>query len=343
MKTITYSFTWSIDNLEKVHDNLVNNSQLFTSGLFRSSDFPSVAWELHVEISRGSSTIYIWLRQIGSNSILNGRVNTKYKIYAIKNRYTQIDIAKSTCKFESQARMGYSEVSMDDVIQFKGHLCLGCEVEVDCYNLTIDLQNTFRNMLAEETFTDCVIKVGDEIIKTHRCVLAQNSEVFRKMFEQNGMTEALNGEVIISDTSPECVRAMLEFFYTGEVAEGDTFYASEFPDAAWELRVNILKDVSCTIWLRQIGPNSVKGLVNTKYKIYASKAGVRLDIAKSEIFVGNIVIKTHRCVLAQNSEVFQKMFEQNGMTESLNGEVIISDTSPECVRAMLEFFYYWRN
>ncbi|KAL7070056.1 hypothetical protein ACQ4LE_011075 [Meloidogyne hapla] len=219
MKTITYSFTWSIDNLEKVHDNLVNNSQLFTSGLFRSSDFPSVAWELHVEISRGSSTIYIWLRQIGSNSILNGRVNTKYKIYAIKNRYTQIDIAKSTCKFESQARMGYSEVSMDDVIQFKGHLCLGCEVEVDCYNLTIDLQNTFRNMLAEETFTDCVIKVGDEIIKTHRCVLAQNSEVFRKMFEQNGMTEALNGEVIISDTSPECVRAMLEFFYTGEVAE----------------------------------------------------------------------------------------------------------------------------
>uniref|UniRef100_A0A1I8BUI0 BTB domain-containing protein n=1 Tax=Meloidogyne hapla TaxID=6305 RepID=A0A1I8BUI0_MELHA len=73
-------------------------------------------------------------------------------------------------------------------------------------------------MLEKEIFTDCVIKVGDEVIKAHRCVLAQ-SEVFQKMFEQNGMTEALNGEVIISDFTAECVRAMLEFFYTGEVTK----------------------------------------------------------------------------------------------------------------------------
>uniref|UniRef100_A0A1I8BVD2 BTB domain-containing protein n=1 Tax=Meloidogyne hapla TaxID=6305 RepID=A0A1I8BVD2_MELHA len=76
----------------------------------------------------------------------------------------------------------------------------------------INLQNTFRSMLEKETSTDFVIKVGDEVIKAHRCVLAQNSEVFQKMFEQNGMTEVLNGDVIISDYTPECVRAMLEFF-----------------------------------------------------------------------------------------------------------------------------------
>uniref|UniRef100_A0A1I8BB06 BTB domain-containing protein n=1 Tax=Meloidogyne hapla TaxID=6305 RepID=A0A1I8BB06_MELHA len=39
------------------------------------------------------------------------------------------------------------------------------------------------------------------------------------MFEQNGTTEAQNGEVVISDTTPECVRAMLEFFYTGMVSD----------------------------------------------------------------------------------------------------------------------------
>nr|CAD2186838.1 unnamed protein product [Meloidogyne enterolobii] len=70
-------------------------------------------------------------------------------------------------------------------------------------------------MLENETFTDFVIKVDHEIIKTHRCVLAQNSVVFQRMFEQSLMAEAQ--KVIISDASPECVRAMLGFFYTGEI------------------------------------------------------------------------------------------------------------------------------
>uniref|UniRef100_A0A914MH63 BTB domain-containing protein n=1 Tax=Meloidogyne incognita TaxID=6306 RepID=A0A914MH63_MELIC len=59
--------------------------------------------------------------------------------------------------------------------------------------------------------------VDHEIIKTHRCVLAQNSVVFQRMFEQNLMAEAQKGEVTISDTSPIYVRAMLEFFYTGKI------------------------------------------------------------------------------------------------------------------------------
>ncbi|KAL7070046.1 hypothetical protein ACQ4LE_010909 [Meloidogyne hapla] len=115
--------------------------------------------------------------------------------------------------------MGLSNVSFHNVLQSSGSLCLQCEIEIDHYNLTDNLQNNYRNMLEKETFSDFVIKVGDDVIKTHRCVLAQNSEVFQKMFEQNGMTEAQKGEVIISDASIECVRAMLEFFYTGTVTK----------------------------------------------------------------------------------------------------------------------------
>ncbi|CAK5023747.1 unnamed protein product [Meloidogyne enterolobii] len=74
-------------------------------------------------------------------------------------------------------------------------------------------------MLNDEIFADCVFKIGDEVIKTHRCILAKNSKVFHKMFEQNGMIEAQNGEVILTDATPECVRAMLEFFYTGMVSD----------------------------------------------------------------------------------------------------------------------------
>uniref|UniRef100_A0A914MYY3 BTB domain-containing protein n=1 Tax=Meloidogyne incognita TaxID=6306 RepID=A0A914MYY3_MELIC len=47
-------------------------------------------------------------------------------------------------------------------------------------------------MLEGELFTDCVIKIGEDFIKTHRCILGSNSKVFQKMFEHNGMVEAQN-------------------------------------------------------------------------------------------------------------------------------------------------------
>uniref|UniRef100_A0A1I8AXD2 BTB domain-containing protein n=1 Tax=Meloidogyne hapla TaxID=6305 RepID=A0A1I8AXD2_MELHA len=72
-------------------------------------------------------------------------------------------------------------------------------------------------MLEEEIFTDCIFKVGGEVVKAHRCVLAQNNEVFKKMFGETGMVEAKNCEVIISDTTPECFHALLEYFYTGKI------------------------------------------------------------------------------------------------------------------------------
>uniref|UniRef100_A0A915LNU7 BTB domain-containing protein n=1 Tax=Meloidogyne javanica TaxID=6303 RepID=A0A915LNU7_MELJA len=74
---------------------------------------------------------------------------------------------------------------------------------MDCYNLNNNLLYTNMDMLNEEILTDFVIKVGDEVIKTHKCIWAKNSK----------------GEVILTDTTPECVRAMLEFFYTGMVSD----------------------------------------------------------------------------------------------------------------------------
>uniref|UniRef100_A0A1I8BUK9 BTB domain-containing protein n=1 Tax=Meloidogyne hapla TaxID=6305 RepID=A0A1I8BUK9_MELHA len=171
-------------------------------------------------------SIAIWLRQSGPNS-LNDLVNTKYYIYASKFDDRRIDIAKSTNNWENQDKLGYSEIELNKILMaseccLPETLNLFCEIEYNHYGKTSYLQNNFREMLEKEIFTDCVIKVGDDVIKTHRCVLVQNSEVFQKMFEPNGMTEALNGEVIISDFTPECVRAMLEFFYTGEVNEDTT-------------------------------------------------------------------------------------------------------------------------
>nr|CAD2204796.1 unnamed protein product [Meloidogyne enterolobii] len=218
MKTIATKFDWTIYDIKKIREVITYGKSLhLTSERFFSAAFPTVFWELHIKLEYNN--IYIWLRQLGPDNT-NAFVNTKYKIYAAKkhnHQFTYVDIAKSTYKFEKQSEMGFSFVSLDSVVQVDGLLRLHCEVEFDCYSLTDNLQGAYRKMLENETFTDFVIKVDHEIIKTHRCVLAQNSVVFQRMFEQSLMAEAQKGEVIISDASPECVRAMLGFFYTGEI------------------------------------------------------------------------------------------------------------------------------
>uniref|UniRef100_A0A1I8B0T1 BTB domain-containing protein n=1 Tax=Meloidogyne hapla TaxID=6305 RepID=A0A1I8B0T1_MELHA len=198
--------------------------------------FTAVEWELILEIYKTESvneldgTVGIWLRQIGPNTF-NDFVNTKYKIYAIKN-FKRVDISRSTNKLENQQKMGFSTFNLGDVISskhessngkmiYEGSVFIFCEVEIARHNPIADLQNKYQKMLKEETFTDCVFKVGDEVIKAHRCVLVQNNEVFKKMFGETGMIEAKNCEVTISDTTPECFRALLEYFYTGKINKDD--------------------------------------------------------------------------------------------------------------------------
>ncbi|KAF7637282.1 BTB domain-containing protein [Meloidogyne graminicola] len=151
---------------------------------------------------------------------LNDLVNTKYRIYASVDG-TNVDIARSTHKFENQEKLGYTQISLSKLLPSNGHsdsLFLRCDVEIDYYNSNDNLVNIYSGILEQETFTDCLVKIGNQIINTHRYILAQNSEVFYNMFKKNnGMIEAENSEVTISDTSPECFRAMLEFFYTGKI------------------------------------------------------------------------------------------------------------------------------
>ncbi|KAL7080319.1 hypothetical protein ACQ4LE_000936 [Meloidogyne hapla] len=66
------------------------------------------------------------------------------------------------------------------------------------------------------------------------------------------------------------------------------------------------------------------------------KEGILTDFI---IEIGDETINTHRFILAKSSIVFQRMFEQMGMSEAQNGKIKIVDFSPECFRIMLETFY----
>ncbi|KAI1715968.1 BTB/POZ domain-containing protein [Ditylenchus destructor] len=71
-------------------------------------------------------------------------------------------------------------------------------------------------MWKSQLFTDCTLKVGEKSFTSHKCILAQWSEVFRNMFSLP-MEEADSGIVEISDFSADSISAMLEYMYTGSV------------------------------------------------------------------------------------------------------------------------------
>jgi hypothetical protein len=87
-----------------------------------------------------------------------------------------------------------------------------------------------RYLLTEQLLTDCVIKVcgndgvvecytfviqvGNRLINAHRCILSLHSSVFRQMFTNEHMSEAIDGIVNISDAyyEPVCVCMLLFSF-----------------------------------------------------------------------------------------------------------------------------------
>jgi len=99
MKTITFKFDWTIYDIKKLRDGLPNSKWLhltsnfacflrisfsnFPGERFSSSEFPTLTWELHLNLARGCNNIAIWLRQIGPDNI-DAFVNTKYKIYTVR-------------------------------------------------------------------------------------------------------------------------------------------------------------------------------------------------------------------------------------------------------------------
>nr|CAD2167026.1 unnamed protein product [Meloidogyne enterolobii] len=226
MKTISLTVKLQICNFDKICEmtdwtHTDAKPLLLTSFRKGHPELPNVEWELVVHKPVQCSNIEIWLRQIGPTY---DYVNTRYHIYAKKGDH-RIDIARSKNELETPGKLGFTKIPLLSIVETSSSMCnrgpnvglldLSCDIETDCYNPTKDLKNKYSNMLENATFSDCVIKVGDKIIKAHRCVLAENSQVFRTMFEQTGMIESQKGEVTITDASPECVRAMLQFFYSG--------------------------------------------------------------------------------------------------------------------------------
>jgi len=82
-------------------------------------------------------------------------------------------------------------------------------------NCLKQMSEQFGKHFGSQEFTDVKLMSGNEVFHCHKFILSVRSPVFKAMFQATGMREEISDEVAIKDMSPEIVREMLHFIYTG--------------------------------------------------------------------------------------------------------------------------------
>ncbi|KAK0401770.1 hypothetical protein QR680_015960 [Steinernema hermaphroditum] len=156
------------------------------------------------------------------------RIMTEFQIYTTDKDGNRVSVCRDTKDFTNQQGRGKFQVQREKMMveYFPPGAKLTVE-QADDSEFDSDefeerheycLRSAMQDMFESERLADCTIKVDEKEFKAHRCILAQHSEVFRSMFGNESMLEAQKGEIDITDSKPEAVRAMLEFIYTGSTS-----------------------------------------------------------------------------------------------------------------------------
>ncbi|KAF7636799.1 BTB domain-containing protein [Meloidogyne graminicola] len=227
IETITCKIEWKIYDLKK-YQEFMKHVKFLSSKQFYNPRCPSVVFEMRVYLENSFSYPTAFsLIQKGMPDLTEPLI-VKYSIYALDANCKRVDFISTFCDFKKLTETEKYTFNAKNILHPDGSILLYCETEFVPHNIKCEPNILFDDFsitnISQKHFvhkqgilTDCFIKCGNEQINTHRCVLAHNSVVFQKMFEQAEMIEAKNGEVNIIDSSPECVRTMIEYFYSGEI------------------------------------------------------------------------------------------------------------------------------
>jgi len=155
---------------------------------------------------------------------------SKTQVLLLKNCYKTIQIVKprtfqSYCyEFCGVSGIGFStirfliggrDVNPDMSIMSSCHVKVLHTTEFNFQSVN-SLKTSFLNLLNTGGFSDVILRVGKEIVKAHKCILASRSEKLNAMFNSN-LLEANTDEVFISYDKPELFKLMLSWIYCGEI------------------------------------------------------------------------------------------------------------------------------
>ncbi|XP_041966589.1 kelch-like protein 40a [Alosa sapidissima] len=78
------------------------------------------------------------------------------------------------------------------------------------------LQDGLCDLLENDKFVDCVLKVKDQEFRCHRLVLAASSPYFKAMFLSN-LEESKKREIVLKDVDPSVMGMVLRYLYTSDI------------------------------------------------------------------------------------------------------------------------------
>lgn len=80
------------------------------------------------------------------------------------------------------------------------------------------LQDGLKELLSENKFVDCTLKVGDRSFPCHRLIMAACSPYFREVFfTEDGKEVESPKEVVLEDVNPSVLNMIVKYLYSAEI------------------------------------------------------------------------------------------------------------------------------
>ncbi|XP_017280063.1 kelch-like protein 41a [Kryptolebias marmoratus] len=83
------------------------------------------------------------------------------------------------------------------------------------------LQDGLKELLNENKLIDCILKVGDRNIPSHRLILAACSPYFRELFFSEDGEEVDRKEVVLENLNPSIMEGIVNYLYSAEIDIND--------------------------------------------------------------------------------------------------------------------------
>ncbi|XP_065347952.1 kelch-like ECH-associated protein 1B isoform X1 [Cloeon dipterum] len=115
-------------------------------------------------------------------------------------------------------------------------------------------------MRSHRMLTDVVLEVGQELIHSHKVVLAAASPYFKAMFT-GGLREADMERVKLQGVCPTAMAALVRFMYTGTINVSELTVCQLLP-AATMFQINYVIDACCSFLERQLDPSNAIGIAS---------------------------------------------------------------------------------
>lgn len=176
------------------------------------------------------------------------------------------------------------------------------------------LQEDFKDIFQNGNVSDVVLKVEGQEFKSHRCILAARSPVFKAMMTHD-TKEYNTGVVDIQDVDHNSFSSFLEYLYTGSMEAVTPENAYKLYTVADKYQVHELKKACVDHMLKNITVDNYCDLLSLSL-LHEEKG---LTDACTQFFIKNslAIVKTSKwqIFLSENptagNELFVKQLEMN--------------------------------